>query len=124
MEATTYELEQLRCNGCGQVFTAEAPAEAGEEKYDERAAAMIALLRYGSGVPFQRLERLEANLGIPMPAATQWEVVEEKAESLRPALEELIRQAKLDRKEALKLAAKERGLTRRAAYDRMLEERN
>jgi hypothetical protein len=70
LEATAYELEQLRCNGCGQVFTAEAPAEAGEEKYDERAAAMIALLRYGSGVPFQRLERLEANLGIPLPAAT------------------------------------------------------
>jgi hypothetical protein len=75
------------------VFTAEAPAEAGEEKYDESAAAMIAQLRYGSGVPFQRLERLEANLGIPLPPATQWEVVQEKAESLRPALEELIRQA-------------------------------
>ena len=93
LEATAYELEQLRCNGCGQVFTAEAPAEAGDKKYDESAVAMIAQLRYGSGVPFQRLERLEANLGIPLPAATQWEVVEEKAESLQPALEELIRQA-------------------------------
>jgi len=29
-------------------------------------------------------------------------------------------QAKLDRKEALKLAAKERGLTRRAAYHQMV----
>jgi len=93
LEATVYEMEQLRCNGCGQVFTAEAPAQAGEKKYDESAVAMIAQLRYGSGVPFQRLERLEAHLGIPLPAATQWEVVEEKAESLRPALEELIRQA-------------------------------
>ena len=93
LEATAYELEQLRCNGCGQVFTAEAPSEASEKKYDESAVAMIAQLRYGSGVPFQRLERLEANLGIPLPTATQWEVVEEKAESLRPALEELIRQA-------------------------------
>jgi transposase len=93
LEATAYELEQLRCNGCGQVFTAEAPAEAGEKKYADSAAAMIAQLRYGSGVPFQRLERLEANLGIPLPAATQWEVVEEKAELLRPALEELTRQA-------------------------------
>jgi len=93
LEATAYELEQLRCNGCGQVFTAKAPAEAGEKKYDESAVAMIAQLRYGSGVPFQRLERLEANLGIPLPVATQWEVVKEKAESLRPALEELIRQA-------------------------------
>jgi transposase len=93
LEATVYEMEQLRCNGCGQVFTAEAPAQAGEKKYDESAVAMIAQLRYGSGVPFQRLERLEAHFGIPLPAATQWEVVEEKAESLRPALEELIRQA-------------------------------
>jgi transposase len=93
LEATAYELEQLRCNGCGEVFTAEAPAEAGKEKYPESAAAMIAQLRYGSGVPFQRLERLQANLGIPLPVATQWEVVQEKAESLRPALEELVRQA-------------------------------
>ena len=93
LEATVYEMEQLRCNGCGQVFTAEAPAEAGEEKYDASAAAMIAQLRYGSGVPFQRLERLERNLGIPLPAATQWELVEERAEWIRPAFEELIRQA-------------------------------
>jgi 16S rRNA (cytidine1402-2'-O)-methyltransferase len=48
----------------------------------------------------------------------------DSAQSLSERVEELIRQAKLDRKEALKLAAKERGLTRRAAYDRILEERN
>jgi hypothetical protein len=34
-----------------------------------------------------------------------------------------MKQAKLDRKEALKLAAKERGLTRREAYERVVEER-
>jgi 16S rRNA (cytidine1402-2'-O)-methyltransferase len=45
----------------------------------------------------------------------------DSAQSLSERVEELIRQAKLDRKEALKLAAKERGLTRRAAYDQMLE---
>jgi transposase len=93
LQATVYEMEQWRCNGCGQMFTAEAPAGVGEEKYDESAAAMIAQLRYGSGVPFKRLERLEGNLGIPLPAATQWEVVEAAAEPMRPADEELIRQA-------------------------------
>jgi 16S rRNA (cytidine1402-2'-O)-methyltransferase len=41
-------------------------------------------------------------------------------QSLADRVEELIRQAKLDRKEALKLAAKERGLTRRAAYDQIV----
>jgi 16S rRNA (cytidine1402-2'-O)-methyltransferase len=38
------------------------------------------------------------------------------SQSLAERVEELMRQAKLDRKEALKLAAKERGLTKRAAY--------
>jgi 16S rRNA (cytidine1402-2'-O)-methyltransferase len=48
----------------------------------------------------------------------------DSAQSLSDRVEELMRQAKLDRKDALKLAAKERGLTRRAAYDRIVEERN
>jgi hypothetical protein len=43
---------------------------------------------------------------------------------LADRVEELIRQAKLDRKEALKLAAKERGLTRRAAYDEIVSSRD
>jgi hypothetical protein len=39
------------------------------------------------------LEKLEGQLGIPLPAATQWEVVEEAAEVVKPARDELIRQA-------------------------------
>jgi transposase len=93
LTATVYELERLRCNLCGEVYTAQAPEDVGEEKYDETAAAMIAQMKYGSGVPFHRLERLEQNLGIPLPAATQWEIVEEAAELIRPAYEELVRQA-------------------------------
>jgi 16S rRNA (cytidine1402-2'-O)-methyltransferase len=48
----------------------------------------------------------------------------ESAQSLSDRVEELIRQAKLDRKDALKLAAKERGLTRRAAYDQMVQSKD
>ncbi|MGA2186351.1 MAG: IS66 family transposase [Bryobacteraceae bacterium] len=91
--ATVYELEKLRCNLCGTVFTAEAPEGVGEKKYDETAASMIALLRYGSGFPWNRLEGLEESLGIPLPAATQCEIVAETATLLRPVWEELIRQA-------------------------------
>jgi len=91
--ATVYELEKLRCNLCQKVFTADAPEEAGEKKYDETAAAMIALLRYGSGFPWYRLKGLEAGLGIPLPVATQCEIVAETAPTFLPALEELIRQA-------------------------------
>ncbi len=93
LQATVYELESLRCNLCGEVFEAEAPASVGEKKYDESAAAMIGLLKYGSGVPFYRLAGLEEGLGIPLPASTQWEIVAETAEVIRPAFEEMIRQA-------------------------------
>ena len=36
---------------------------------------------------------LEGQLGIPLPAATQWEIVEEEAQVIKPARDELIRQA-------------------------------
>jgi 16S rRNA (cytidine1402-2'-O)-methyltransferase len=45
-------------------------------------------------------------------------------QSLAERVDELIRQAKLDRKEALKLAAKERGLTRRDAYSQLVENKS
>ena len=93
VEATVYEMERLRCNACGQVFTAEEPAGIGPDKYDGTAIAMIAQLKYGNGVPFARLERMESQMGIPLPAATQWELVEHAAAQLKPAFEQLIWQA-------------------------------
>ena len=51
---------------------------------------MIALLKYGSGMPFNRAERLQASLGIPLPASTQWDIVRDQAERAEPAFEELI----------------------------------
>jgi 16S rRNA (cytidine1402-2'-O)-methyltransferase len=42
------------------------------------------------------------------------------SQSIAARVEELMHQAKLDRKEALKVAAKERGLTRRAAYGQLI----
>ena len=93
IQATVYELEKLRCNLCGEVFTAEAPQGVEPEKYDATAASMIALLKYGSGLPFHRLERLQQNLGIPLPASTQWDLVQAMASLIEPAHQELIRQA-------------------------------
>jgi hypothetical protein len=93
LNATVFENERLRCNLCGEVFEAEAPPEVGQEKYDDSAAAMVAMFKYGAGLPFNRLEALQRDLGIPLPAATQWELVASRAESLEPARQELIRQA-------------------------------
>jgi transposase len=76
LTATSYECEKLRCNLCGEVFTAH-PDE--PQKYDATAGAMIALLKYGSGIPFNRLEALQESLGIPLPASTQWDIIEKNA---------------------------------------------
>lgn len=93
LEATVFEMERLRCNACGQIFTAEQPQATGTDKYDATAVAMIALLKYGTGTPFNRLEKLQHQLGMPLPATTQWDLTEAAAQQFQPALEELILQA-------------------------------
>jgi transposase len=93
LAATVYELEKLRCQLCGRVFTAQSPAGVGSEKYDASAASMIGLLKYGSGLPFNRIEGLQGSLGVPLPASTQWDIVQASAPLLAPSYEELIRQA-------------------------------
>lgn len=93
VQARVYELQKLRCALCGKVFTAEPPAGVGPEKYDATAGAMMALLKYGTGLPFYRLEGLQQSLGIPLPASTPWDIVQAEAQQIAPAYDELIRQA-------------------------------
>lgn len=73
--AKLYELERLRCNTCGAVVTASPPADIGDEKYDVATAVMIAVLKYGLGLPFYRLARLQQGIEIPLPSGTQWQVL-------------------------------------------------
>ncbi len=82
--ACVYERDRLRCNLCGEVFTAPAPAGVGEDKYDATATAMIGMLKYGAGQPFNRIEKLQHGMGIPLPAATQWDLIENSVPSLIP----------------------------------------
>jgi hypothetical protein len=91
IQAAIYLLEKLRCNLCGQIFAAKKPEGAGEHKYDETAAAMVVVSKYGGGVPFNRLENLQQNCGIPLPASTQWDIANESAEKLKPGYLELLR---------------------------------
>lgn len=93
LHSTVYRLQKLRCHLCGRVFKAKPPKEAGDEKYDATARSMIALLKYGTGMPFNRLAGLQGNLDIPLPASTQCDLVQDSAERALPAYKELIRQA-------------------------------
>lgn len=93
IQATIYRLESLKCNRCGQLFNAPAPAGIGEEKYDATVTAMLAVLKYGSGMPRNRLAGLQGRLGIPLPHSTQWELLKKSADNLEPVLNEMIRQS-------------------------------
>lgn len=67
----------------------------------------------------QKPARGEITLLIGPVAAEDRATLRDSSQSLAERVDELIHQAKLDRKEALKLAAKERGLTKRAAYQEL-----
>lgn len=90
LSATIYECERVRCNLCQDVFTAPAPAGIGDEKYDESATAMVGMIKYGAGLPFNRNEKLQAGMGIPLPASTQWDLVKSGSSDLEPVHEALI----------------------------------
>ncbi|MCP4898429.1 MAG: IS66 family transposase [bacterium] len=56
-------------------------------------AAVKVAEKYGSGLPFNRLDGLQGSFGIPLPASTQWEIVHDAFAFVKPAYAELIRQA-------------------------------
>jgi hypothetical protein len=89
LSAVRYALEKLRCSGCGQVFTAAVPPEAGTEQYSARARAVLVLGRYYLGVPLHRLEGYQAMVGIPVSDATQWDQIEQVASCAYPVFEHL-----------------------------------
>jgi hypothetical protein len=93
LNADCYEREALRCNLCGETFVAELPEEIGDDKYDESAVSSLALLKYGTGMPFYRLEKFQESLGIPLPASTQWDLVYQAADRVQPAYAEMLRLA-------------------------------
>ena len=94
VKAAVYYLQKLRCNPCGAIFTAALPDGVDpQEKYDPTVGSMIALLKYGYGMPFHRQETLEGHLGIPLSDSTQWDIVDTQAERVEPVWQELARQA-------------------------------
>lgn len=83
-QATVHELERLRCALCGAVFTAPAPPIAGTSKYDPSVGTMLAIMRYGAGQPMYRMDKWQTYFGVPLPASTQWELIQ--GASATPAL--------------------------------------
>lgn len=89
MSAIRYEAQRLRCSGCSEIFAAALPTEAGGEKYSHSACVALAVQRYFLGVPLNRLEDYQALMGVPVPDATQWMLIERVAVPARPVFERL-----------------------------------
>ena len=90
-KVTHYELEQLRCGACSALFVAHLPPEAGQETYNVNLKVNLAVAHYHLGLPFKRIESFQRLLGMPLPDATQWELVEQVADSAYPVYEQLKR---------------------------------
>jgi transposase len=88
--ATGYRMERLRCDTCGEVFTAPVPAAAGQEKYAPSVGVTVAILRSGTGLPHYRLERHQQSLGVPLPASTQWELMGPLRTQAQPIFDALV----------------------------------
>lgn len=91
--AEKYRIEKLRCDTCGLILKGNLPDEAGEDKYHASAKVSVVMMKYGSGLPFYRLEKQQAYQQIPLPAGTQWGLVEDVANAVFPLYLELERQA-------------------------------
>ena len=102
-----YLLQRLVCNVCKKVFTAKSSvaetAKTVDDSSDEvkvsrcnrnaLANAMIASLRFCFGVPHYRLAKIQNYLGIGLPVATQYMMLEQVASAGESVYEQLIVEA-------------------------------
>jgi transposase len=87
--ATRFEQQVLRCSACQYRFAARLPDEVLPEKYDATADATIALMKYGAGMPWYRLAKLQRLMDLPLPVSNQFERCEAVAEAVAPVYRQL-----------------------------------
>lgn len=79
--STKHIRERLRCNACGEYFTAELPKEVIDDggkdnHFTYSAKAIMAIYRYFGGLPLHRQESINHLLGVPVSSSTILEQVE------------------------------------------------
>ena len=88
---TIWDLQGLRCGACQRVERAPVPTEAaGLSKYDATAASMLAVMHYGNGMPFHRIEKHQKAHGVHIPESVQWGLVSKLSEDAQPAFQALL----------------------------------
>lgn len=88
---TRYEIEKLRCPTCLTVYQAESPQTiSNRSKYSASARSSIAIYRYLMGFPHHRLQTLQKIVGIPVPDATQWDLMNQLYPVIEPVYQQLV----------------------------------
>ena len=88
------QCECIRCSSCNLTCRAELPEGEGG-RHHPTAISMVALMKYGSGFPFYRLEAFIGHFGLPLRASTQFEMVAAGAPAVTPIYDEMCKQAAL-----------------------------
>ena len=91
-------MEQLRCNACQTVHTAELPAEivadgGREQRYGYTAIALMGIVKYFGGEPFLRSMTIQGLLGLSLSASTIFDQCERLSSALNPVFRALQREA-------------------------------
>ena len=99
LTSTQHILERLRCNSCGEYFTAEVSQEvkddgqSDQQRYGYSARALMAIQKYFAGAPFYRQQTLQQLFGMPVTASTVFDQCEHVANAVQPVVKCLIQQA-------------------------------
>lgn len=89
-----YKLERLRCSSCTKIYEAQLPETiTAAGKYTPSLLATLGIHRYHLGLPHKRLEKYQAQQGVPLPDSTQWRCVEQLAGHLLPIYQCLLTHA-------------------------------
>lgn len=83
LQAVVNETEKFRCTACQTIFEADFEGK-DAPKYDAKAKALIAVLKFEASFPYYRLEKIQKQLLTPMPASTQFDLMEELANTISP----------------------------------------
>ena len=90
--------EQMRCNGCGEIYTAPLPEHVTadgprDQQYGYSARSVMAIGKYFAGSPFYRQEHINGLLGGPIAASTIFDQCEKVANALNPVFKAIKRTA-------------------------------
>lgn len=91
---TKYVAECLRCNLCKKRYQTAMPEEIkNKPKYDVTVPSTLAIGRYAMGLPLHRIENSQETHGIPMPDATQYDLLEALHHQVKPVCDVLMQHA-------------------------------